>query len=260
MLKRLFSTSVLVALVLGSASGANAFTSDKRTYFTFSQPVALPGVTLPAGTYMFRLADDTTSRKVIQVANKAGTQSFAMLHTMPVYRTDAPRDPEVRFMETAAGAPVAVRAWWQEGERTGYGFIYSKQELAALNRAPAAAASKADVRIEESAAEAEAEREFAEGPLSGPDVIDGPGVPSAEGPLSGPDVIDGPGVPFEEAAAEQAEQIAQAQPPAGEQAPPPPDARQTTREELPRTASPLALLLLGGLASTSIGLRLMRKS
>ena len=146
---------------LGSASGANAFTSDKRTYFTFSQPVALPGVTLPAGTYMFRLADDTTTRKVIQVANKQGTQSFAMLHTMPVYRTDAPRDPEVRFMETAAGAPIAVRAWWQGGERTGYGFIYSKEELAALNRAPAAAAPKAEVRIEESAAEAEAAREAA---------------------------------------------------------------------------------------------------
>ena len=87
MLKRLITTSVLVVLV-GAASGANAFTntSDKRTYFTFSQPVALPGVTLPAGTYMFRLADDTTTRKVIQVTNREGTQSFAMLHTMPVYR------------------------------------------------------------------------------------------------------------------------------------------------------------------------------
>ncbi len=138
MLKRLITTSVLVVLV-GAASGASAFTSDKRTYFTFSQPVALPGVTLPAGTYMFRLADDTTTRKVIQVSNREGTQSFAMLHTMPVYRPDAPRDPEVRFMETASGAPIAVRAWWQQGERTGYGFIYSKEQLAALNRNVASA-------------------------------------------------------------------------------------------------------------------------
>src|SRR4029434_7394412 len=110
-----------------------------------SQPVALPGVTLPAGTYMFRLADDTTTRKVIQVANKEGTQSFAMLHTVPVYRMDPPRNPEVRFMETAAGAPIAVRAWWKDGETTGYGFIYSKEELAALNRS---ASSKAESRIE----------------------------------------------------------------------------------------------------------------
>jgi len=250
MLKRFVSASVLVVLV-GAASGANAFTSDKRTYFTFSQPVALPGVTLPAGTYMFRLADDTTTRKVIQVANKQGTQSFALLHTMPVYRPDAPRDPEVRFMETAAGAPMAVRAWWQEGERTGYGFIYSKEELAALNR-PAQPEPRASARIDEPAAfdneAAPAGEPVAEGPLSGPDVVDGPGLPPAE------DVIDGAGVPPEE----PEEQIAQAQP--APPLPPQPDVRRdTTRQELPRTASPLALLFLGGLASTSLGLRLMRK-
>jgi hypothetical protein len=242
MLKRLISTSVLVVLV-GAASGANAFTStsDKRTYFTFSQPVALPGVTLPAGTYMFRLADDTTSRKVIQVANKEGTQSFAMLHTLPIYRPDAPRDPEVRFMETASGQPVAVRAWWQQGERTGYEFLYSKAELAALNR-EAAAESKASARIEEPAIPPDAEA----------------GEPVAEGPISGPDVIDGPGVPAEE----PEQQVAQL--PASQQAPPTQGVRQETREEtreaLPQTASPLALLLLGGLVSTSLGLRLLRKS
>lgn len=236
MLKRLISTSVLVVLV-GAASGANAFTSDKRTYFTFNQPVALPGVTLPAGTYMFRLADDTTSRKVIQVANKEGTESFAMLHTMPVYRPDVPRDPEIRFMETAAGAPVAVRAWWKDGERTGYGFIYSKEELAALNRA-AAAAPAAEARIE-------------------PPAPEPAGEPVAEGPISGPDVVDGDGLP-----AEEPELVAQA--PANQQVPPAPEprseVRQDAREELPRTASPLALLLISGVAATGIGLRLLRKS
>jgi hypothetical protein len=237
MLKRLISASVLVVLV-GAASGASAFTgtSDKRTYFTFSQPVALPGVTLPAGTYMFRLADDTTTRKVIQIANKEGTRSFAMLHTVPVYRSDPPRNPEVRFMETAAGAPIAVRAWWKDGETTGYGFIYSKKELADLNRV-----ANSEVRTE--------------APVTQP--AEPAGEPVAEGPLSGPDVIEGPGAPPEEP-----EQVAQAQPPA--QAPPPapaPEPRQApAREQLPHTASPLALLLLGGLASTSLGMKLLRKS
>jgi hypothetical protein len=237
MLKRLIvSTSVLVVLV-GAASGANAFTSDKRTYFTFSQPVALPGVTLPAGTYMFRLADDTTTRKVIQVSNREGTESFAMLHTMPVYRPDAPRDPEVRFMETATGAPMAVRAWWQQGERTGYGFIYSKEELAALNRT-AATESRASARIEE--------------PAVAPEPA---GEPIAEGPIAGPDVVDGNGLPEEEPGL-----VAQAPAPQAPAAEPQSEVREETREELPRTASPLALLFLGGLASTTIGLRLLRRS
>jgi hypothetical protein len=235
MLKRLITTSVLVVLV-GAASGANAFTSDKRTYFTFSQPVALPGVTLPAGTYMFRLADDTTTRKVIQVSNKEGTQSFAMLHTMPVYRPDAPRDPEVRFMETASGAPIAVRAWWQQGERTGYGFIYSKEQLAALNRSVASAEPAPIAPAADAEADAAAGEPVAEGPLSGPDVIDGPGAPEA------PEA-----------------QVAQAEPPPAPPVAPEPR-QEPARETLPQTASPLALLLLGGVASASVGLRLLRRS
>ena len=185
---------------------------------------------------MFRLADDTTTRKVIQVTNREGTQSFAMLHTMPVYRSDAPRDPEVRFMETASGAPIAVRAWWQGGERNGYEFIYSKEQLAALNRS-VASADRAPIAPSADAGEA--------APA---------GEPVAEGPLSGPDVVDGPGVPSEEPEL----QVAQAQ----EQAPPPASEtrREPARETLPQTASPLALLLLGGVASTSLGLRLLRKS
>ena len=115
MLKRLFSASVLVVLVHVMASGADAFTSDKRTYFTFNQSVALPGVTLPAGTYMFRLADPDTSRRVIQVSDKEGTQSYALLLTMPAYRTQAAKDSEIRFLETPAGAPRAINAWWYVG-------------------------------------------------------------------------------------------------------------------------------------------------
>jgi len=237
MLKRLLTTSVLVVLV-GAASGANAFTntSDKRTYFTFSQSVALPGVTLPAGTYMFRLADDTTTRKVIQVTSRDGRQSFAMLHTMPVYRPDAPRNPEVRFMETASGAPIAVRAWWQEGERTGYGFIYSKEQLAALNRS-VASAEPAPIAP---AADADAAA----------------GEPIAEGPLNGPDVVDGAGLPADEPEL----QVAQAQESAPAPVPAPEPRQESTRETLPQTASPLALLLLGGIASATAGLRLLRRS
>jgi hypothetical protein len=188
---------------------------------------------------MFRLADDTTTRKVIQVANKEGTQSFAMLHTVPVYRPDAPRDPEVRFMETAAGAPIAVRAWWQAGERTGYGFIYSKEQLAELNRnvASAAPAPVAPAAEADAAAAADA------------------GEPIAEGPLSGPDVVEGPGVPADEPEFQVAQAQESQQPPAASEPRPEP-----TRETLPQTASPLALLLLGGIASASAGLRLLRKS
>jgi len=242
MLKRLFTASVLVVLVHAMASGADAFTSDKRTYFTFNQSVALPGVTLPAGTYMFRLADPDTSRRVIQVSDKEGTQSYALLLTMPAYRTEAAKDSEIRFLETPAGAPRAINAWWYVGDSTGYEFMYSKQQLAELNRAgqpePVAAAAEGEPVAVPPIAEPDA-----------PGVVEGDGVP----PDASADAAIAADVEQEEV-----ELQAQAQPPA--QQPPfenePPAA---DRRELPQTASPLGLLLLTGLVSGGLGLRLFRR-
>lgn len=251
MLKRLFTASVLVVLVHVMASGADAFTSDKRTYFTFNQSVALPGVTLPAGTYMFRLADPDTSRRVIQVSDKDGTQSYALLLTMPAYRTDAAKDSEIRFLETAAGAPRAINAWWYVGDSTGYQFIYSKQQLAELNRVnqpePLAAATEESPGL---AAEGEP---VAVPPIAepdSPDVVEGNGVPpeaSAEESIAADDIEQ-----------QEVEQQAQAQPPA-QQPPFENEPAAQDRSQLPQTASPLALILLTGLASGGLGLRLLRK-
>jgi hypothetical protein len=245
MLKRLFTASVLVVLVHAMASGADASTFDKRTYFTFSQSVALPGVTLPAGTYMFRLADPTTTRRVIQVSDKDGTQSYAMLLTMPAYRSRAAKDSEIRFLETPAGAPRAIDAWWYVGDSTGYEFMYSKQQLAALNSVS---------QPEPVAAAADEAPGLAEGePVAVPPIAD----PDAPG------VVEGNGLPAEAGVAadvdqQEAELQAQAQPPA-QQPPFENEPAAADRRELPQTASPLALVLLTGLAAGGLGLRLFRQ-
>jgi hypothetical protein len=122
-----------VAVVLAAAV-AHAQPSDKRTFFTFSRPITLPGVTLPAGKYVFRLADDTSSRKVIQVASADGTKPYAMLLTIPEERREPPKDAEVSFLETTANTPSAVGAWWYPGERIGYEFIYPRAQARQLAR------------------------------------------------------------------------------------------------------------------------------
>lgn len=247
MLKRLASASVLVVLVFAMASGANAITHDKRTYFTFNQPVALPGMTLPAGTYMFRLANPDTSRNVLEVSNAKGTESFALLNTVQATRPDAPKDSEIRFIETAAGAPPAVGTWWYMGERTGYELIYTKEQLAAIN-AKSQPAPEVGITSTESAAV----------------------VPPIANPDNSPDVVEGEGVPSVDAAAEQESQVAQAQP--AQQAPAPdvssqqapaqsqPSSSSGARDTLPQTASPLVLLLVSGLATAGLGVKLLRKS
>lgn len=115
------------------AATAQAQPADKRTYFTFSRPITLPGVTLPAGRYIFRLADAESTRKVIQVTSADGTNKpYAMLFSINNERTEAPKDAEVRFMETARGTPSAVKSWWYPGERIGYEFIYPKDQARRL--------------------------------------------------------------------------------------------------------------------------------
>ncbi len=133
MSRTLVLTCALAAFVCGLSAPAAAHTSDRRTYFTFNQPIALPGVTLPAGTYTFRLADPGTGRRVVQVLNDRGTQSHALLLSIPTYRTDVPENSEISFMETGAGMPAAVKTWWQEGSVLGYEFIYSRDQVRRLS-------------------------------------------------------------------------------------------------------------------------------
>lgn len=125
--------AVAAGFVLAGVVGAQ--TNDKRTVFSFNRPVSLPGVTLPAGKYMFRLVDTETTRKVVQVLDEHGKKPYAMLHTIPDIRRDASGSPEVRFMETAKGQPSAVKTWWYPQERIGYEFIYPKEQARRLAQA-----------------------------------------------------------------------------------------------------------------------------
>ncbi len=110
------------------ASAAQAQPFDKRTYFTFSAPVALPGVTLPAGRYEFRIVDTTTSRKVIQVLSDDGKKPYVMANTINDTKLSPVNDATVSFYETPRGAPAAVKSWWYPGESIGYQFIYPRSQ------------------------------------------------------------------------------------------------------------------------------------
>ena len=133
MLKRALRFACAIALLtcLMGASGS-AQTYDKRTVFTFSGPVALPGVTLPAGQYVFRLADPAGDRKVVQVLSADGKTPYGMFFSLPAERFEPASTPEVQFMETASGMPAAINAWWYPGERSGYEFMYPKDQARRL--------------------------------------------------------------------------------------------------------------------------------
>jgi hypothetical protein len=96
---------------------------DKRTILTFSQVVELPGKVLPAGTYVFQLADSAASRHVMQVFDQNG-RILATFLTIPTVRPIAAYDPRVTFEEQRAGAALPIKKWFYPGELSGEEFIY----------------------------------------------------------------------------------------------------------------------------------------
>jgi hypothetical protein len=109
---------------------------DSRTEFTFNQPVELPGVTLPPGTYIFRFVDATTGRKVMQVqAKDASGKTYGLFLTISAQRPQPSDDAELRFIETPAGQPAAVKTWWYPGNTIGREFIYPKSQALRLAKA-----------------------------------------------------------------------------------------------------------------------------
>jgi hypothetical protein len=128
--------SILVILLAAMAAPVRADGCDKLTYLTFSEPVALPGVTLPPGTYRFMHPDCATTGGLLQVSNEDGTEVYGTFLTIPEQRTTLTSQSEVVFAEMPAGSPEAIKAWFYPGETTGDGLIYSKHEAVRVLHAP----------------------------------------------------------------------------------------------------------------------------
>ena len=98
---------------------------DKRTILTFSQDAEIPGKVLPAGTYVFQLADSPASRDVVQVFDQDG-RILATVLTIPTARLTAAGDTRITFDEQRAGAPFPIKQWFYPGDLGGEEFIYRR--------------------------------------------------------------------------------------------------------------------------------------
>jgi hypothetical protein len=140
MLTKTVITSACAAAILTLTSATPSLAQggpiDSRTEFTFNQPVELPGVTLPPGTYIFRFADATASRQVMQVMAKDSTnKTHGLFMTISAQRPRSSDAAELRFLETPAGQPTAVKTWWYPGNTIGREFIYPKSQARRLAKA-----------------------------------------------------------------------------------------------------------------------------
>ena len=132
MLKRttVFTLFAAAALFMGTtlngSSPAGGFDPITHVnYLTFSKPVALPGVVLPAGRYTFEAGPGGRSRDIVMVMSRDGRGPLYLGFTREVRRpAGMPVNSTVSFGEAPADQPVPIAAWFPIGQESGHQFLY----------------------------------------------------------------------------------------------------------------------------------------
>jgi LPXTG-motif cell wall-anchored protein len=131
-MKTLAAASTFAVLLSVSLPSARADEWNKETIFTFSAPVEVPGMTLPAGTYVFKLLDSKSDRNVVQIFDKNDQHIYGTFLTISDYRLTPHGKTVVMFEERAANAPEAIKAWFYPGDLYGNEFVYPKARAVAF--------------------------------------------------------------------------------------------------------------------------------
>jgi len=126
--RRLLAVSFgAVILAVLAAASANALTAERTTYVKFSRSVALPGMELPAGTYIFERADPAMNRYIVRVLSRDRRKVYTTQVTNIVMRPpNVSNDHGIVLGESAPGQAAPVRAWFPVGDDTGHEFIFSR--------------------------------------------------------------------------------------------------------------------------------------
>lgn len=211
----LFCTALLLL-----TSNLKADEWDKETEITFSGPVQVENTPLPAGTYVFKLAD-TADRHVVQIFNEDQTKVIATIIAIPDYRVEPTGNTVVKFAESGGGSEasgalpesgIPIKEWFYPGDNAGSAFrVVPRPQVAAAHPEPAP-----------------------------PQPAPAP-APAAEAPAPPATPSEQPAEPVAPAAPLQAEQ--QTQPPAEQPSAP---------AEIPQTASQMPLVALIGVVSLAI--------
>jgi len=224
---------------------ASADEWDKKTIFTFSGPVQVANTQLPAGTYVFKLAESAGDRHIVQIWNGDETHLINTILANPDYRLTPTDNTAVKFAETggseASGTVpdtgLPIKAWFYPGDNFGQEFrvVSQPRQVAAVEPEPE------------------------------PESTPAPAVETPEAPAPAPEAAappaEEPSGPSAQAETPQQDQTAPntEQPVAPEQQSVP--AQPSTPEQLPQTASPVPLVGLIGVLSlaAAASLRILAK-
>jgi hypothetical protein len=124
MFLRLAITMFCAALFFSSLAAADQ--RNKKTVLTFSQSVQLPGVSLPPGTYVFKVPD-FNYRHVVQVFNEDETEILATIIAVSSERQNVSDRTVLRFGEGSRDLPDPLQTWFYPQNKIGNEFIHSRE-------------------------------------------------------------------------------------------------------------------------------------
>jgi hypothetical protein len=146
-----FALSLLGAMVTRNIQ-AQSNEYKKKSIVTFSQPVEIPGMVLPAGTYTIELVDSDSYRHIVRFFNADQTRVVATVLAIPNLRLKTTDKPVMTFAEQPVNSPEALKAWFYSGDSFGQEFVYPKKralELAGVVKEPVLAIPAATTEIAE---------------------------------------------------------------------------------------------------------------
>ena len=132
--KGYIAIGLVVAFGLFFELAAHADESDEATFLSFSAPVQVPGQVLPAGTYLFELADHGSEANVVQVFNSDRTVLYGTFLTIATQRKEPTGRTAVTLAQPEAGGTPALLKWFYPGNDIGNEFVYSKQTEKEITR------------------------------------------------------------------------------------------------------------------------------
>jgi LPXTG-motif cell wall-anchored protein len=236
--------TLIVAMGIASADAWN-----KKTVLDVKETILIPGKELPPGKYVMKLMDSQSNRHIVQVMNEDESKVESTILAIPNYRLQPTGDTELRYWETQAGTPPALRAWFFPGDNFGQEFAYPKDvadRIAAANktnvpwlessRQDAESLKSAEIRDFDKGSVVAEENPAARQPAGSEPQVLAQNRPQAETPAPAPTAAP---------SAAEAQTPRQADP-------------QTPPSELPQTASPVWALGLAGCMLLGSGLGLLR--
>jgi hypothetical protein len=139
-------TAALLLVISGTlfTPHARGDEENKKTVLTFSVPFEIPGRSLPAGTYVFKLLHSQTDRNVVLIYDADESHLITSVSAIFTYRLEPAGDTVITFDYKSADGTPLLKKWFYPGDDTGLEFVYSHHDLDLAKAAAASTSSTAD--------------------------------------------------------------------------------------------------------------------